>query len=153
MSKKQPLTQEQYDSIVAEIYELDYDLIPKNSDAIKAAKEQGDLSENAEYDDAKEEQAKLNHRLNELRAIKGNSYIIQKNSHTEFVEVGHLITLERGLDKEKLVVTLLGQWDGTKNSTSIESALGTNLLGKKEGDIVVIEAPIGEIPYKILKIE
>lgn len=153
MSKKQPLTQAQFDEIVQEIYELEHILIPENSKAIKAAKEQGDLSENAEYDDAKDQQAKLHQRLLELKNKKENAYIIQKSENNEFVEVGHVVTVERKVDNTVLTVTLLGQWDGTKESTSIEAPLGGGMLGKKLGDSFVIDAPIGELEYKILKIE
>lgn len=153
MSKKQPLTQAQFDEIVQEIHELEHDLIPKNSKAIKAAKEQGDLSENAEYDDAKDQQAKLHQRLLELKNKKENAYIIQKSDNNEFVEVGHVVTVKRKTDKETLTVTLLGQWDGTKNSTSIEAPLGSGMLGKKIGERFSIDAPIGELEYTVLKIE
>lgn len=153
MSKKQPLTQEQYDETIKEIFELENELIPRNSEAIKAAKEQGDLSENAEYDDAKDEQAKLHQRLLELKNKRENSFIIQKSDNNEFVEVGHVVTVERANDKKVLTLTLLGQWDRTKDTTSIDSPLGLNLLGKKIGDTFLIEAPIGELTYKVLAIE
>lgn len=153
MIKKQPLTQTQYDEIVHEIHELEQVLIPANSKAIKAAKEQGDLSENAEYDDAKDQQAKLHQRLLELKNKKENSYIIQKSENNEFVEVGHIVTVERKMDGKELTVTLLGQWDGTKETTSIEAPLGNGMMGKKTGDTFLIDAPIGELEFKILKIE
>lgn len=153
MGKKQPLTQTQYDEIIEEIHDLEQNLIPANSKAIKAAKEQGDLSENAEYDDAKDQQAKLHQRLLELKNKKENAYIIQKSENNDQVEVGHVVTVERKVDKQTLTVTLLGQWDGTKESTSIEAPLGEGMLGKKLGDSFIIDAPIGELEYKIMKIE
>lgn len=153
MSKKQPLTKEQYEEIVSEIYELENVLIPENSKAIKSAKEQGDLSENAEYDDAKDEQAKLHQKLLELKNKKENSYIIKKSETNDFIEVGHIVTVERLFDNKKMVLTLLGQWDGTSETTSISAPLGENMLGKKENDTFTIDAPIGELEYKILKIE
>jgi transcription elongation factor GreA len=153
MSKKQPLTKEQYDRIVLEIDEIENTLIPENSVAIKIAKEQGDLSENAEYDDAKEKQAMLHQRLMTLKNKKENAVILKKSDNTDFVEIGHSVTVERTNDKEVLKLTLLGQWDGTKHSTSIDSPLGSGMLGKARNDSFTIEAPIGEISYKILNIE
>ena len=153
MNSKHPLTQEQYDKILVELEELQNILIPANSEALKVATEQGDLSENAEYDDAKEQQAKLHHRLNELKNKKMNAVIIKKSENTDFVEVGHKVTVERHIDGSILSLTLLGQWDGTSESTSIESPLGNGLLGKKKNDTFVIDAPAGELTYKVLSIE
>ena len=79
--KKHPLTQEQYDNLITELEDLEKVQIPQNSEAIKSAKEQGDLSENAEYDAAKDAQAKIMARLSELKNILDNCFIIQKNSH------------------------------------------------------------------------
>lgn len=153
MSKKHPLTQEQFDNVVKELYELENILIPNNSKSIKIAKEQGDLSENAEYDDAKEQQAKLHQRLLLLKDRKQNAEIIKKSDHTEFVEVGHKVVLKRLTDNQQLEVTLIGQWDGTGTSTSIDSPLGIALIGKTKGEEFLVDAPIGGISYKVLSIQ
>lgn len=153
MSKKHPLTQEQFDSVVQEIFELENVLIPNNSKSIKIAKEQGDLSENAEYDDAKEQQAKLHQRLLLLKDRKQNAVIIQKSTQTDYVEVGHKVGLQRLSDNQQIEVILIGQWDGTGQSTSIDSPLGVALVGKTKDEEFSVDAPIGEINYKVLSIE
>lgn len=150
--KKHPLTQEQYDNMLEELNELVTKLIPENSDAIKAAKEQGDLSENAEYDAAKELQAKLHARLSEINTIKDNCFIIQKNENLDIVDIGHTVKVERLNDKTVLDLQILGQWDLKSTTTSISSPLGKALLGKRVNEQFSIEAPIGELSFKVLEI-
>lgn len=153
MSKKFHLTENQHENLKKRLYELEYVLIPQNSKDIKAAKEQGDLSENAEYDDAKEQQAKLHQEVVIIKNKLENTVIIEENNNKEFVEVGHTVEVEFVNEKTKKTLTLLGEWDKSKKTTSIDSPLGTGMLGKKPGDTIIIEAPSGELTYKIIDIK
>lgn len=153
MSNKEYLTKEQYETYQKELDNLINILIPKNSDDIAAAVAQGDLSENAEYDSAKEEQAKLNQRVAKIQQTLANAIIIQENTTNDFIQIGHTITIEDTKSKEKITATLLGKWDETEKSISLDSPLGQALLEKKINDIVTIDCRAGELSYKILKIK
>ena len=155
MSEKNALSQKQYDNVLNRIYELENVLIPENAKALKAAKEQGDLSENAEYDDAKEEQAKLHQELAVLKNKKDKAIIIKRPSHNAHVEVGHQVTIEYlGKNLQKTLI-LLGEWDKTEFTTSVEAPLGQALLGKKPEEVFIVEpenAP-NELEVRLLAID
>lgn len=157
MSKKITLSKEQYMEFEKKLEYLEKVALPKNSESIAAAVAQGDLSENAEYDIAKEEQAKLHQEIAKIKNILGNASILKQNDNTDYVETGHKVTI-KALDsnvyeKEVETVTLMSFGDGT-TSISIDAPLGSVLLGKKVGEIVVVETPkVGELRFEILKIE
>lgn len=153
MSKKIPLTQEQYDKLVARQKELEEVAIPNNTLDIQKAREHGDLSENAEYDDAKEAQAKLYNELAQVTNRLENATIIQKELNNDFVTIGHTIKLQNTKTHEQKTLKLLGQWNQEGSTTSIDSPLGQAIYEKKKGEIVVVDAPSGEFTYKIMEIE
>jgi len=125
--------------------------IPKNAEEIERAKAQGDLSENAEYDAAKEHQAKLYKEKTDLETLLNNAIIIKENASNEQVEIGHFVEIE-WTDGNKEVIRLLGYGNG-KDEISIDSPLGSSLLEKKVNDEVVVEAPIGRLKLKVLSIK
>lgn len=152
MSKKHYLSRKQYDDFKKDLEILINVKLPQNSEDIATAVAQGDLSENAEYDNAKEEQAILNQQLAKIKNILANAEIIKQTDRTDFVEIGHKVTL-LSLDTNKTeVITLMGYGDG-KESISVESPLGTAILGKEKDNEIVVDAPVGELKYKILNIE
>jgi len=126
---------------------------------IKEARGQGDLSENAEYDSAKEEQAEIESRIVQLEKMLRNAEIIDKKDSDadaadaeETISVGSVVNL---LDKEfdeKVTYTLVGsaEADPMRGMISNESPLGLALLGRARGDVVKINAPDGMIEYEIL---
>jgi transcription elongation factor GreA len=141
MSQKEFLTPEQSAELKERLAYLKNVAIPQNAEEIKAALQLGDLSENAEFDSAKEEQAKLNFEMEKINRTLANSIVIQQSGNKDQVEIGHTVTLlfiEQNLKKS---LRLLGKWDEKVTSTSIESPLGSNLLGKKVGDRFTTEAP------------
>ncbi|EKD86021.1 MAG: hypothetical protein ACD_37C00523G0001 [uncultured bacterium] len=121
---------------------------------IKTAKEFGDLSENSEYDDAKNEQAFIEGRISEIEHILKNAKIIEEVACkiTDKVCVGHTVTvnLEGGEAKFRIVGSY--EADPEMGLISNESPIGQALLGKKKGEEVSVKVPAGEMKYKIKKI-
>lgn len=148
---KDYLTVEQKNLRKARLEELINIEIPKNAEEIERAKAQGDLSENAEYDAAKEHQAKLYKEKTDLETLLNNAIIIKENASNEQVEIGHFVEIE-WTDGNKEVIRLLGYGNG-KDEISIDSPLGSSLLEKKVNDEVVVEAPIGRLKLKVLSIK
>lgn len=153
MSKKFPLTQEQLNDLKKEKEKLLTFDIPVNSEEIERAKAQGDLSENAEYDEAKDKQAKLHARLSIIEHRIANAQIIQENKDNSKVAIGHSVTIKSLNNNEEIIETIkiLGYGNG-KETISADSPLGKALLGKKKNERVNVEAPIGRLTYQILKI-
>jgi len=123
------------------------------ADRLKRAKEFGDLSENAEYSEAKEAQTKLESHIVELENIIRNAVIIKKSRGKKTIEMGATIKVER--DKKVFEYTIVGSNEANpgKRLISNESPLGSAFIGKKEGDLVEVETPKGLVKYKILEIE
>ena len=119
-------------------------------DAIKM----GDLSENADYIAAKEDQAFLEGRILEIEEILRQAVIIDKDAPTDQVSVGNKVTIVEE-DGEPETYTLVGaqEADPRNGMISNESPIGDALLGKKTGDEVTVETPSGQIVFSVLKIE
>lgn len=121
---------------------------------IKTAKEFGDLSENSEYDDAKNEQAFIEGRISEIEHILKNAKIIEEvaSCTKDEVCVGHtvIVDLEGGEASFKIVGSY--EADPEQGLISNESPIGQALLGKKKGDEVSVKVPAGEMKYRIKKI-
>lgn len=124
------------------------------AEKLKVARSYGDLSENSEYDEAKSEQAKIEARISELEYQLEHSVIIDSTDKDE-VSMGSKVTVERISDKTESVYEIVGfaQSDPANGKISDESPVGMALIGAKKGDTVVVEAPIGNLEYKIKKID
>ena len=126
------------------------------ADQIKEARSFGDLSENSEYDEAKNEQGKLYSRIAELENIIANCTVIEEHeSDPNTVRMGSRITvedLELG-EQESYQVVGSQEADPMNGRISEESPFGKALLGQRAGDIVIVEAPAGNIKYKIIEIQ
>jgi len=126
------------------------------ADQIKEARSFGDLSENSEYDEAKNEQGKLYSRIAELEAILANCVVInEEEADTDIVRIGSKITVEdveMGIEESYQVVGSQ-EADPMNGRISEESPFGKALLGKAVGEIVIVEAPAGNIEYKVVSIQ
>ena len=125
------------------------------AEKIKVARGYGDLSENSEYDDAKNEQAKIEARIADLEAMLNNVEIIKDiKGATKSVVVGVKVTVydEEFDEEDEYHVVGSTEADPSSNKISDESPVGRALMGHKVGDIVSVEAPAGEIKLKIVKI-
>lgn len=123
------------------------------ADAIQQAKDQGDISENAEYVDAKEEQGIVEQRIAELEALLKNIEVIRKdNGNNGDIQVGATVTL--GVNGKEASYTIVGpkEADPAKGLISNESPMGMALLGKKPGETVSVRTPAGSQEVRILKI-
>ena len=125
------------------------------SEKIKVARSFGDLSENSEYDEAKNEQARVEARISELETMVKNAVIVEEDAGSGkkigFGSRFRLLDVE--LDEE-IVVTLVGsaESDPMNGFISDESPIGVALMGKKVGNTVVAETPSGELKFKVLEI-
>ena len=125
------------------------------AEKIKVARGYGDLSENSEYDDAKNEQAKIEARIVELEAMLKNVEIIKDiKGAAKTVVVGVKVKVfdEEFDEEDEYYVVGSTEADPANNKISDESPVGRALIGHKVGDIVTVEAPAGEIKLKIVKI-
>lgn len=125
------------------------------ADRIKTAREFGDLSENAEYDEAKNEQGFVEGKISELEhKLKVAVVIDDKDIHTEDVGVGSIVKIKNEKDGFEIEYKIVGsaESDPVNKRISNESPVGSSLLGAKVGESVKVQVPDGEITYKILEI-
>lgn len=125
------------------------------ADALEYAKSLGDLSENAEYHQAREDQARLEDRIAEVEYILKNAEVAQKHN-TGMVEVGSVVHVKKSGSTKEIVYTLVGseEADIPEGKVSNESPLGGALMGKKAGESATIKTPKGEeVTYKIVSID
>ncbi|MEK7634540.1 MAG: transcription elongation factor GreA [Patescibacteria group bacterium] len=151
------LTKEKLEELKKEAEHLKKDVRNEIAERLKRAKEYGDLSENAEYSEAKEEQSRIESRIFELEDILRNASIIKIAGGKDIVLIGSTIEVKKlgkGMDKT-LKYTIVGSNEAKpeENLISNESPLGKAFLDKKKGDAVEIETPGGKVEYKIMKIE
>jgi len=126
------------------------------AELIKEARSYGDLSENSEYDEAKNEQGKVYSRIAELEEILSNYVVIEEEEHDgEYVRLGSTVTvLDKEFDEEETYKIVGSQEaDPMNGAISEDSPFGKALLGKVPGDDVTVDAPAGPVHYKLLKIE
>lgn len=127
---------------------------PEIAKRIQDAREMGDISENSEYDAAKQEQAFIEGRISEIEEILKNATVTDGNkSHKESVDVGAKVTVHMESSDDTFYIVGAPEADPTANKISHESPLGSALMGKKVGEKIEFEAPVGKLTYTILKIE
>ena len=156
MAEKQFLTKQGYDERVARLEELKVVRRKEVAQKLKEAREQGDLSENAEYDAAKDEQRDIETEIAELEAILANCEVIQDNDkNKDVVKMESVVVLHDVEFDEDIEYTIVGssEADSLNNKISNESPLGAALIGKKKGDTVKVEAPVGEIEYTVVSVK
>lgn len=147
------VTQDGYDKLVVELEELTTTRRAEIAERIKTAREYGDVSENAEYDDAKNEQARVESRIIHIEEALRTATIIGEVD-TKTVGIGNKVTVkEQGATSEE-VYSIVGstEADPLENRVSNESPFGKSLIGAKKGDVVEVPAPKGSITYEIVKI-
>jgi len=151
MKKTYRLTQEGVDELKAEHAEL-VGQRPQVADRIKHARELGDLSENAEYQSAREEQDRLESRISELENVLRNMQIIKKPKSSGKVVLGSTVVLKDGKTITYQVVGTI-EADPTAGKISDESPIGKALMGKAVGDKVELKTPAGGHTYKVIEIK
>lgn len=150
---EQIISQEGYDKLQAELTLLTTVRRKEIAERIERAKELGDLSENAEYSEAKDAQAMNEGRILELTNTLKNVTIVQRNSASNEVAMGSRVTVKvNGNEKEYLIVSF-NEADPINGKISNESPLGVAFLHHQKGDEVIVETPKGKVSYKIVKVE
>ena len=156
MDKKNILTYAGLKKLEDELEHLKVVKRKEVSQKIKEAREQGDLSENAEYDAAKDEQRDIEARIEELEAILKNAeVVVEDEADTEKINVGCKVLVYDEEFEEEVEFKIVGSTEANslQGKISNESPLGKALIGAKVGDEISVEAPAGMMNYKILKIE
>ena len=123
---------------------------------IKEAREQGDLSENAEYDAAKDEQRDIEARIEQLeKLLKNAEVVVEEEIDLEKINIGCRVKLLDVEEDEEMEFKIVGSTEANslQNKISNESPVGHALLGKKVGDVVDVETQAGMIQYKVLEIQ
>ncbi|MEL6863518.1 MAG: transcription elongation factor GreA [Bacteroidota bacterium] len=155
MSKYTYLTQEGYDKLMAELDELKTTERRKVASAIAEAREKGDLSENAEYDAAKEAQGLLELKINELEKTMANARILDASQlDTSKVTVLSTVRIKNVKNGKEITYTLVAESEADIKSKkiSVSSPVGKGLLGKKVGEIATVETPRGNLEFEVIDI-
>lgn len=154
--KKNLLTRAGLNKYEAELHDLKVNQRQMIAEKIKEAREQGDLSENAEYDAAKDEQRDIEARIEELEKILKNAEVVVEDEvDVDKINIGcKVIIMDLELNEE-LEYKIVGSTEANslKGKISNESPVGKALIGAKIGDVVTVETQAGEIQYKVLGID
>lgn len=139
-----------------ELHDLKVNRRKEVAQKIKEAREQGDLSENAEYDAAKDEQRDIELRIEELeKLLKNAEVVVEEDVDLEKINIGCVVRVYDLDYAEEMEFSIVGSTEANslQNKISNESPVGRALLGRKVGDIVDVETQVGVIQYKILEIQ
>lgn len=155
MSDISYLTQEGYDKLKAELEHLKTTGREEVAAAIAEAREKGDLSENAEYDAAKDAQGLLEMKINQMEKVMANARIIDESQlDTSRVTVLSNVTIKNQKTGKELTYKLVSESEANirEKKISVSSPIGKGLLGKEVGDIADVETPAGVIKFEIMNI-
>ena len=150
------LTPEGYENLKQEIEHLSTVKRREVADRIRVAREFGDIAENAEYDDAKNEQALLEHRIATLEERLRNARVLNKKDVAkDVVSVGSKVRLRDIGAKQTVEYRIVGSAEANpaENKLSNESPVGKAIIGRKKGETVEVAAPRGSMKFKILEIK
>jgi transcription elongation factor GreA len=146
------VTQSGLDALTVELEELVNTKRPALVDRLERARQEGDLSENSDYINAREELEFLDGRIDELKEVVSNAKVVAEGNGNK-VDIGTSVIVE--LDGKKHEFHIVGEWeaDPMEKKISHESPLGKQLVGKVVGETVEVEAPAGKIIYKVVEIK
>ncbi len=149
--QKEYLTKEKYKEFEKELNELRRVKRKEVAENLEYAKSLGDLSENAEYHEARDMQAQIENRISKLKTLLQSAEIVSEKRDTEEVSVGSEVVFSKEGEKEKRTYTIVGseEADTESGKISVNSPVGRGFMGKKKGDRAKIEAPKGEVVYVI----
>ena len=150
------LTPQGYKKLKEEIEYLSVERRHEIAERIRVAREFGDISENSEYDDAKNEQAMLEHRIATLEERMRSAKVLSKRDiSTDVVSVGSHVCLRDVAAKKTFEYHIVGSAEANpaENKLSNESPVGKAILGHKKGDVVEVTAPRGALKFKIMEIK
>lgn len=156
MDKKNILTYQGLQKLEEELQNLKVVRRKEVAQKIKEAREQGDLSENAEYDAAKDEQRDIEARIEDIEKILKNAeVIVEEEVELDKISIGCKVKILDVEENEELEYKIVGSTEANslKGKISNESPVGKALIGAKIGDVVKVETHVGELEYKVLEIQ
>src|SRR6188474_3374405 len=146
------LSKDGLEKLRAELEEMTNVRRPEIADRIHDAKEHGDLTENAEYEDAKNEQAFVEGRIQALETLIKNAILIDEHHSTDHVQIGTTVVVESTDGKEEFTIVGSAEAKPTEGRISNESPVGRALLGHRKGETINVQVPAGDIAYTIVSI-
>lgn len=149
------MTKEGYNKLLEEVSYLESEKRPAISKQIAEARDKGDLSENAEYDAAKEAQGILEAKIAQLKTLISNARLIDESQiTTDSVQILNKVTIRNTKNNQKVVYSLVSESEADLKAgkISISTPIGKGLMGKKVGDVVEIKVPSGVISFEVMKI-
>lgn len=148
------LSKQKHKELAGELANLKTARRKEVAEKLEYAKSLGDLSENAEYHEAREDQANVEKRILEIETTLKNAEVVEKH-HSNTVEVGSVVVVQKEGDKEKRNYQIVGSTEADSASGKIShvSPLGEALMGKKKGDTAIFQSPKGKVQYKVVDIE
>ncbi len=152
-SKTTYISKDGLEKLRAELEEILSVRRPEIAQRIHDAKEHGDLSENAEYEDAKNEQAFVEGRIQTLEAMIKNAAIIDENTSTDHVQIGSTVKVKGEEGPETFMIVGSAEARPADGRISNESPVGRALLGRKKGDKILVKVPAGDFAYTIVEIK
>jgi transcription elongation factor GreA len=156
MTERFPITPEGFSKLREKLKHLDEEVRPEVEKRLGVAREMGDLSENAEYDSAREELWRLDKQISDLRNYMARSEIIDPSKkRTDEVSFGSKIKIRDLKNKEVIEYTLVGEKESNPSDgfISVSSPVGQGLVGHKIGEKIDIKVPAGVLHYEIISIE
>lgn len=152
--EKAYLTQDKFNELKAELESLKTVKRKEVAESLEAAKSLGDLSENAEYQEARELQAQIEDRIGYLENMLKTASIVSSH-HSEKVEVGSTVVVNKGKEKTESKYQIVGSEEANMAAGKLSnlSPLGVALMGKKVGDSFTLKTPAGPVGYKVLDIK
>lgn len=154
MNEDNYITEEKRKALLAELEESKTIRRKEILEALEYAKSLGDLSENAEYHQAREDQGKLEDRINQIEYMLQHAIVVKKH-HSTKVEIGTTVTVKKEGTKDSVTYNIVGaeEADMAAGKISNKSPLGAALFGKEEGDVVSLTTPKGLVKYTIVEIQ
>ncbi len=146
------LTQEGHQKLVEELEERRSTIRHEIAAAIKEAKEQGDLSENAEYTEAKRRQTENESRVMELEAIIKAATVVERTAQSQTVEIGSKVAIRCSGKERNFEIVGSNEVDPTTGKISSESPIGKALMGRRKGDTVEIDVPASKMKCEVVSI-
>ncbi len=149
------LTKEGYQELQEELDKLVNEKLPKVVKRISTARDKGDLSENTEYQNAKEDKEIVDARISEIEDVLKRAEVVGKTRSKTQIGVGSEVTAHKKGNKTKMTFNIVGEFEGDadQGKISVVSPIGKAFLGSKQGDEVVVKAPAGDIVYIIDKVK
>ena len=151
--RREYLTKQKYDEIVAELKDLKNVRRKEVAEALDYARGLGDLSENAEYHEARAQQADIEDRIAKLEGIIKNTTVVE-DKHGDHAVIGSTVVVEKSDGTKKMTLKIVGsaESDIASGKISNRSPIGSAVLGKKKGDTFSFNSPSGKMEYKVIEV-